>query len=54
MRGRFMPLVPSQDRDRYIAILDEPAAVQSAAEPVAQTGWLAHLFRIGPMSGWFT
>jgi hypothetical protein len=38
MRWCFMRLVAPQDGDRDVAVLDEAASVQSAVEPITQSG----------------
>jgi hypothetical protein len=49
VRRSFVTLVSSQDSDRNITILYEPAAMQTAIEAFAHTG-LIHSFRIRPVA----
>jgi hypothetical protein len=49
VRWYFMTLVPSQNRHRDIAILNETTAVQSAIEPIAHARRLIHPFGVGSM-----
>jgi hypothetical protein len=50
VRGRFVRLVPAQNRYRNVAVLDEAAAVLSPVEPVAHASGLIHPIAVRAMS----
>jgi hypothetical protein len=54
VRRQFVTLVPSQNRHRDIAILDETAAMQSAVKPVAHAARLVCPVGVGPVTRGFT
>jgi hypothetical protein len=53
MGGRLMPWFPAQDGDWYVAILDEPAAMQATVEAIRTAPGLVYSLRIRAVAGAF-